>query len=57
MIALKVFQYSIWVNILYPSQLLGIPPQILQQGLTHRKIEAKSEEVFLDNISIKMFCL
>ncbi|XP_041916381.1 unconventional myosin-Ih isoform X2 [Alosa sapidissima] len=27
------------------SKLLGIPPQILQQGLTHRKIEAKSEEV------------
>uniref|UniRef100_A0A669AW40 Unconventional myosin-Ih n=1 Tax=Oreochromis niloticus TaxID=8128 RepID=A0A669AW40_ORENI len=26
--------------------LLGIPNQVLQQGLTHRKIEAKSEEVF-----------
>ncbi|XP_041666634.1 unconventional myosin-Ih isoform X2 [Cheilinus undulatus] len=28
------------------SKLLGIPAQVLQQGLTHRKIEAKSEEVF-----------
>uniref|UniRef100_A0A669CWK5 Unconventional myosin-Ih n=1 Tax=Oreochromis niloticus TaxID=8128 RepID=A0A669CWK5_ORENI len=28
------------------SKLLGIPNQVLQQGLTHRKIEAKSEEVF-----------
>ncbi|KAF7217069.1 transcript variant X1 [Nothobranchius furzeri] len=27
------------------SKLLGIPNQVLQQGLTHRKIEAKSEEV------------
>uniref|UniRef100_A0A3Q3MS14 Myosin IHb n=1 Tax=Labrus bergylta TaxID=56723 RepID=A0A3Q3MS14_9LABR len=26
--------------------LLGIPAQVLQHGLTHRKIEAKSEEVF-----------
>uniref|UniRef100_A0A8C9YLY2 Unconventional myosin-Ih-like n=1 Tax=Sander lucioperca TaxID=283035 RepID=A0A8C9YLY2_SANLU len=26
--------------------LLGIPTQVLQQGLTHRKIEAKTEEVF-----------
>uniref|UniRef100_A0A672ZM36 Myosin IHb n=1 Tax=Sphaeramia orbicularis TaxID=375764 RepID=A0A672ZM36_9TELE len=26
--------------------LLGIPAQVLQQGLTHRKIEAKTEEVF-----------
>lgn len=26
-------------------QLLGIPTQVLQQGLTHRKIEAKTEEV------------
>uniref|UniRef100_A0A8C4NWI6 Myosin IHb n=1 Tax=Dicentrarchus labrax TaxID=13489 RepID=A0A8C4NWI6_DICLA len=26
--------------------LLGIPAQVLQQGLTHRKIEAKAEEVF-----------
>uniref|UniRef100_A0A672ZK12 Myosin IHb n=1 Tax=Sphaeramia orbicularis TaxID=375764 RepID=A0A672ZK12_9TELE len=26
-------------------QLLGIPAQVLQQGLTHRKIEAKTEEV------------
>uniref|UniRef100_A0A3Q1CCT2 Myosin IHb n=1 Tax=Amphiprion ocellaris TaxID=80972 RepID=A0A3Q1CCT2_AMPOC len=26
--------------------LLGIPNQVLQQGLTHRKIEAKTEEVF-----------
>lgn len=26
-------------------QLLGIPIQVLQQGLTHRKIEAKTEEV------------
>uniref|UniRef100_A0AAQ5ZH21 Myosin IHb n=1 Tax=Amphiprion ocellaris TaxID=80972 RepID=A0AAQ5ZH21_AMPOC len=28
------------------SKLLGIPNQVLQQGLTHRKIEAKTEEVF-----------
>uniref|UniRef100_A0A668AEP5 Myosin IHb n=1 Tax=Myripristis murdjan TaxID=586833 RepID=A0A668AEP5_9TELE len=28
------------------SKLLGIPPQVLQQGLTHRKIEAKAEELF-----------
>nr|XP_057907125.1 unconventional myosin-Ih isoform X2 [Doryrhamphus excisus] len=28
------------------SKLLGIPTQVLQQGLTHRKIEAKKEEVF-----------
>ncbi|XP_061888070.1 unconventional myosin-Ih-like [Entelurus aequoreus] len=28
------------------SKLLGIPAQVLQQGLTHRKIEAKKEEVF-----------
>ncbi|KAI4816741.1 hypothetical protein KUCAC02_009054 [Chaenocephalus aceratus] len=28
------------------SKLLGIPTQVLQQGLTHRKIEAKAEEVF-----------
>uniref|UniRef100_A0A3Q2PGA4 Myosin IH n=1 Tax=Fundulus heteroclitus TaxID=8078 RepID=A0A3Q2PGA4_FUNHE len=28
------------------SKLLGIPGQVLQQGLTHRKIEAKTEEVF-----------
>uniref|UniRef100_A0AAQ6A6R3 Myosin IHb n=1 Tax=Amphiprion ocellaris TaxID=80972 RepID=A0AAQ6A6R3_AMPOC len=27
--------------------LLGIPNQVLQQGLTHRKIEAKTEEVTL----------
>ncbi|XP_068190274.1 unconventional myosin-Ih isoform X2 [Antennarius striatus] len=27
------------------SKLLGIPTQVLQQGLTHRKIEAKAEEV------------
>ncbi|XP_035464320.2 unconventional myosin-Ih isoform X1 [Scophthalmus maximus] len=27
------------------SKLLGIPAQVLQQGLTHRKIEAKTEEV------------
>uniref|UniRef100_A0A671XKH5 Unconventional myosin-Ih-like n=2 Tax=Sparus aurata TaxID=8175 RepID=A0A671XKH5_SPAAU len=27
------------------SKLLGIPTQVLQQGLTHRKIEAKTEEV------------
>jgi hypothetical protein len=26
-------------------QLLGIPSQVLQQGLTHKKIEAKMEEV------------
>lgn len=26
-------------------QLLGIPNQVLIQGLTHRKIEAKAEEV------------
>ncbi|XP_040012773.1 unconventional myosin-Ic isoform X5 [Xiphias gladius] len=30
----------------YLVQLLGIPAQVLQQGLTHRKIEAKTEEVF-----------
>lgn len=31
----------------FPSatQLLGIPTEVLHQGLTHRKIEAKSEEV------------
>lgn len=28
-------------------QLLGIPNQVLHQGLTHRKIEAKTEEVTL----------
>ncbi|XP_029024032.1 unconventional myosin-Ih isoform X2 [Betta splendens] len=28
------------------SKLLGIPAQVLQHGLTHRKIEAKAEEVF-----------
>uniref|UniRef100_A0A3P8WJA1 Myosin IH n=1 Tax=Cynoglossus semilaevis TaxID=244447 RepID=A0A3P8WJA1_CYNSE len=28
------------------SKLLGIPAQVLQHGLTHRKIEAKTEEVF-----------
>ncbi|XP_057674432.1 unconventional myosin-Ih isoform X1 [Corythoichthys intestinalis] len=28
------------------SKLLGIPGQVLQHGLTHRKIEAKTEEVF-----------
>ncbi|KAM9841673.1 unconventional myosin-Ih [Aulostomus maculatus] len=28
------------------SKLLGIPTQVLQKGLTHRKIEAKTEEVF-----------
>uniref|UniRef100_A0A3Q3W6N5 Uncharacterized protein n=1 Tax=Mola mola TaxID=94237 RepID=A0A3Q3W6N5_MOLML len=28
------------------SKLLGIPMQVLQQGLTHRKIEAKADEVF-----------
>ncbi|XP_061658046.1 unconventional myosin-Ih [Syngnathoides biaculeatus] len=27
------------------SKLLGIPAQVLQRGLTHRKIEAKTEEV------------
>ncbi|XP_046900302.1 unconventional myosin-Ih [Hypomesus transpacificus] len=27
------------------SKLLGIPAQVLQKGLTHRKIEAKTEEV------------
>jgi len=27
------------------SQLLGIPSNMLQEGLTHRKIEAKAEEV------------
>uniref|UniRef100_A0A3B4XJS2 Unconventional myosin-Ih-like n=1 Tax=Seriola lalandi dorsalis TaxID=1841481 RepID=A0A3B4XJS2_SERLL len=27
------------------SKLLGIPAQVLQQGLTHRKIEARTEEV------------
>lgn len=26
-------------------QLLGIPAELLHQGLTHRKIEAKTEEV------------
>lgn len=29
----------------FAVQLLGIPTQVLQQGLTHRKIEAKTEEV------------
>ncbi|KAJ3605608.1 hypothetical protein NHX12_027653 [Muraenolepis orangiensis] len=28
------------------SKLLGIPTRVLQQGLTHRKIEANMEEVF-----------
>ncbi|XP_051906936.1 unconventional myosin-Ih [Hippocampus zosterae] len=28
------------------SKLLGIPAQVLEQALTHRKIEAKTEEVF-----------
>uniref|UniRef100_A0A8C5BE30 Myosin IHb n=1 Tax=Gadus morhua TaxID=8049 RepID=A0A8C5BE30_GADMO len=28
------------------STLLGIPSQVLQQGLTHKKIEAKMEEVY-----------
>ncbi|XP_067340977.1 unconventional myosin-Ih isoform X2 [Channa argus] len=28
------------------SKLLGIPAQVLEHGLTHRKIEAKAEEVF-----------
>nr|XP_020474253.1 unconventional myosin-Ih-like isoform X2 [Monopterus albus] len=28
------------------STLLGIPAQVLQHGLTHRKIEAKTEELF-----------
>ncbi|XP_058473357.1 unconventional myosin-Ih isoform X2 [Solea solea] len=28
------------------SKLLGIPADVLQQGLTHKKIEAKTEEVF-----------
>ena len=31
----------------FAVQLLGIPAQVLQQGLTHRKIEAKMEEVTL----------
>uniref|UniRef100_A0A672GHL0 Unconventional myosin-Ih-like n=1 Tax=Salarias fasciatus TaxID=181472 RepID=A0A672GHL0_SALFA len=30
----------------FKLQLLGIPNQVLQHGLTHRKIEAKTEEVF-----------
>lgn len=34
-----------WFGFLFWLQLLGIPNQVLQQGLTHRKIEAKSEEV------------
>lgn len=29
----------------FAVQLLGIPMQVLQQGLTHRKIEAKADEV------------
>ncbi|XP_034048417.1 LOW QUALITY PROTEIN: unconventional myosin-Ih [Thalassophryne amazonica] len=28
------------------SKLLGIPSQVLQQGLTHKKIETKEDEVF-----------
>lgn len=28
-----------------PLQLLGVPTEVLHQGLTHRKIEAKTEEV------------
>ncbi|MEQ2274979.1 Unconventional myosin-Ih, partial [Xenotaenia resolanae] len=36
----KNYQELHWV-----SKLLGIPNQVLQQGLTHRKIEAKTEEV------------
>uniref|UniRef100_A0A671QK17 Unconventional myosin-Ih-like n=1 Tax=Sinocyclocheilus anshuiensis TaxID=1608454 RepID=A0A671QK17_9TELE len=31
--------------IIYSCQLLGIPLNMLQEGLTHRKIEAKAEEV------------
>ncbi|CAJ1070558.1 LOW QUALITY PROTEIN: unconventional myosin-Ih [Xyrichtys novacula] len=38
--SLSNYQEMHWV-----SKLLGIPAQVLQQGLTHRKIEAKSEEV------------
>ncbi|XP_076020339.1 unconventional myosin-Ih [Genypterus blacodes] len=39
--ALKSNQEINWV-----SKLLGIPAQVLQHGLTHRKIEAKTEELF-----------
>ncbi|MED6290783.1 Unconventional myosin-Ih [Characodon lateralis] len=38
--SVKNYQELHWV-----SKLLGIPNQVLQQGLTHRKIEAKTEEV------------
>ncbi|XP_026153613.1 unconventional myosin-Ih isoform X2 [Mastacembelus armatus] len=34
------------------SKLLGIPAQVLQHGLTHRKIEAKTDEVSFYYISI-----
>uniref|UniRef100_A0A8D0CZF0 Unconventional myosin-Ih-like n=1 Tax=Sander lucioperca TaxID=283035 RepID=A0A8D0CZF0_SANLU len=41
-------QEEIWCYMCFAFvvQLLGIPTQVLQQGLTHRKIEAKTEEVF-----------
>lgn len=48
----------------FPGQLLGIPAQVLQKGLTHRKIEAKTEEVrayilynhIQNQIKIEMCC-
>lgn len=43
------FFYNFYTNVttffLFSVQLLGIPAQVLQHGLTHRKIEAKTEEV------------
>lgn len=33
-----------------PPQLLGIPTEVLHRGLTHRKIEAKSEEVSVPSL-------
>uniref|UniRef100_A0A665TZH4 Myosin IHb n=1 Tax=Echeneis naucrates TaxID=173247 RepID=A0A665TZH4_ECHNA len=38
--ALNNNQEMLWV-----TKLLGIPAQVLEQGLTHRKIEARTEEV------------
>uniref|UniRef100_A0A3P9PAZ3 Unconventional myosin-Ih-like n=1 Tax=Poecilia reticulata TaxID=8081 RepID=A0A3P9PAZ3_POERE len=37
--------FGIIASVLHLGNLLGIPNQVLQQGLTHRKIEAKTEEV------------
>lgn len=39
------FYTNVTTFFLFSVQLLGIPAQVLQHGLTHRKIEAKTEEV------------